>query len=161
VARRWSALVFGTELLHSLSEPEMMVLARHGGAVSPVTSYLAIEPGVRPSTEGLEHGTGQGFGAGFGRLGGVGHGYGGTGQYDHQEHLRSLVRDALSDCGGGSRSLSLDIETTLHEIVDISALTLMGPDDHKLAACVEARIWSATLPRAFNRDAAVYSIAIG
>ena len=32
----------------------MMVLARHGRAVSPVTSYLAIEPGVRPSTEGIE-----------------------------------------------------------------------------------------------------------
>ena len=31
-----------------------MVLARRGRAVSPVTSYLAIEPGVRPSTEGLE-----------------------------------------------------------------------------------------------------------
>ena len=31
-----------------------MILARHGGAVSPVTSYLAIEPGVRPSTEGIE-----------------------------------------------------------------------------------------------------------
>jgi hypothetical protein len=29
----------------------MMVLARHGAAVWPVTSYLAIEPGVRPSTE--------------------------------------------------------------------------------------------------------------
>ncbi len=34
----------------------MMVLARHGRAVSPVTSYLAIEPGVRPSTEGLNEG---------------------------------------------------------------------------------------------------------
>ena len=53
-ARLWAALVFGSHLLHDLTEPEMMVLARHGRAVSPVTSYLAIEPGVRPSTEGIE-----------------------------------------------------------------------------------------------------------
>ena len=43
-AKRWAALVFGSHLLSTLSEDEMMVLARHGGAVSPVTSYLAIEP---------------------------------------------------------------------------------------------------------------------
>jgi hypothetical protein len=161
VAKRWSALVFGTELLHSLSEPEMMVLARHGGAVSPVTSYIAIEPGVRPSTEGLEYGTGQGFGDGLGRLSGSGRGSSATAQFNHQEHLRSLARDAMKACGGGARALRVEIETTLHEIVEISGLTLTGADDPKLAFCVEARIWSAALPRAFNREAAVYSIALG
>ena len=40
--------------MNGLSESEMMVLAKHGRAVSPVTSYLAVEPGVRPSTEGIE-----------------------------------------------------------------------------------------------------------
>ena len=64
----WSALVFGSNVLDELSEPEMMTLAMKGGAVSPVTSYLAIEPGVRPSTEGLDWGTGQGFGSGHGRF---------------------------------------------------------------------------------------------
>src|SRR5690606_3645368 len=44
--RLWSALVFGSTLLHELSEEEMMPLAMAGRAVSPVTSYLAIEPGV-------------------------------------------------------------------------------------------------------------------
>ena len=53
VSRLWSALVFGSDVMDELSEQEMMVLARHGGAVSPVTSYLAVEPGVRPSTEGI------------------------------------------------------------------------------------------------------------
>ena len=53
-ARLWAALVFGSHLLDDLTEPEMMVSALRGRAVSPVTSYLAIEPGVRPSTEGLE-----------------------------------------------------------------------------------------------------------
>jgi hypothetical protein len=67
----WSALVFGSGVLGALSEPEMMTLARRGKAVSPVTSHLAIEPGVRPSTEGLDHG-GGGFGEGIG-LGSVNH----------------------------------------------------------------------------------------
>src|SRR4029077_4611157 len=52
-ARLWAALVFGSNLLGELTEPEMMVLARRGRAVSPVTSYLAIEPGVLPLTDGL------------------------------------------------------------------------------------------------------------
>jgi hypothetical protein len=61
----WSALVFGSLLLNELSEAEMMTLALRGGAVSPVTSYLAIEPGVRPSTEGLSDAEASGDG-GFG-----------------------------------------------------------------------------------------------
>lgn len=43
------------------------VFARDAGAVSPVTSYLAIEPRVRPSTEGLDENEGgcrEGIGRG-------------------------------------------------------------------------------------------------
>ena len=40
----------------------------------PVTSYLAIEPGVRPSTEGLEGGEGMGGISSFGHGVGTGHG---------------------------------------------------------------------------------------
>ena len=49
----------------------MMRAAAAGGAVSPVTSYLSIEPGTRPSTEGFgeEFGTGGPGLAGFGRSG--------------------------------------------------------------------------------------------
>ena len=32
----------------------MLRLARVGRAVSPVTSYLSMEPRVRPSTEGID-----------------------------------------------------------------------------------------------------------
>jgi hypothetical protein len=69
-ARLWSAMVFGSRLLQSLSDKEQMTLALHGRAVSPVTSYLAIEPGVRPSTDGLE--PGETFGAGGLGLRGMG-----------------------------------------------------------------------------------------
>jgi hypothetical protein len=53
-----AAFVFGENEHHGLGEPEMMTIALAGRAVSPVTSYLAIEPGVRPSKIGLPGGTG-------------------------------------------------------------------------------------------------------
>jgi len=73
----------------------MMPLALYGGAVSPVTSYLAIEPGVHPSTEGLD----EMEGVGFGGLGLIGHGAGGGGKsetsaFDHADWLRRALARA-------------------------------------------------------------------
>lgn len=154
-AKRWAALVFGTEVMHALSEAEMMVLARHGGAVSPVTSYLAIEPGVRPSTEGLEHSSG--FGSGYGRLSGMGTASRHVSKkIDLEAYLRDLVQQSLSACGAAGRNASVEIETTLHEIVELSPVALDGPDDAKLAACVSERLWNAALPRDFTDENAVY-----
>jgi hypothetical protein len=70
-----AAFVFGEDRHGELSREEMLALAFFGRAVSPVTSYLAIEPGVRPSRIGIVgrgegSGTGAGFGAGSGRMGG-------------------------------------------------------------------------------------------
>jgi hypothetical protein len=156
-AKRWAALVFGTPVMHGLSELEMMVLARHGGAVSPVTSYLAIEPGVRPSTEGLEHSSG--LGAGFGRLGGMGTSSRHVSKkIDLEGYLRSLLQQSLSACGGTGRTAGVEIETTLHEIVELSPVTLDGADDPRLAACVSERLWGAALPRDFTDESAVYAI---
>lgn len=157
-AKRWAALVFGTPLLHSLTEPEMMLLARHGGAVSPVTSYLAIEPGVRPSTEGLDHssGVGWGYGVGYGRSGARGHGAGKS--FDEAAYLRTLLGESLASCGGNGRTASVELETTLHEIVDLSPVVLDGADDPKLSACVSERLWNAALPRAFIEESAAHVI---
>lgn len=62
-----AAWVFSEDDHHDLSREEMLTVAKLGRAVSPVTSYLATEPGVRPSVIGLEEGlvgTGSGFGMG-------------------------------------------------------------------------------------------------
>src|SRR6185436_8927977 len=55
-----AALVFGADQHDQLSEDEQKLVALAGRAVSPVTSYLAIEPGVRPSKIGFDEGGGVG-----------------------------------------------------------------------------------------------------
>src|SRR6185503_12383532 len=110
--RLWSALVFGSPLVWELSEPEMMTLALKGGAVSPVTSYLAIEPGVRPSTDGLEEGRGFGHSARSPMLRmGATMVSNGSPQLDLQVWLQERLRPELLRCGGMPGSAVLDLET--------------------------------------------------
>ena len=145
--RLWSALVFGTDVRDELSEPEMMVLARHGRAVSPVTSYLAIEPGVRPSTEGLEEGVGS--------LGMLGTGYAGGGsaagdiggpRFDHQAWLQAAVAKAWRTCAG-SGGVRVTVETTRAEIVEVDA---RGSTRAAALSCLREAIWALELPEPFR-----------
>jgi hypothetical protein len=144
---RWSALVFGSSLAWELSEPEMMQLAMRGEAVSPVTSYLAIEPGVRPSTEGLEHGSGA-FGAGgLGLLGsGAGSGgvhHGAAAAFDKQAWLEAELREGWKRCGGQGLPAKIVLETQTVEILDVELST--GATDVSLRACMEQVTWSLAL----------------
>ncbi|MCB9700530.1 MAG: VWA domain-containing protein [Myxococcales bacterium] len=146
--RLWSALVFGSELLGELTEEEMMPLALFGGAVSPVTSYLAIEPGVRPSTEGLFEGEGLGLGSLglIGRGAGAGgHGYGAR-RFDHQAWLRGELARLRGACG--APALRLTLETTRDEVVAVAA-QLSGASDPVSARCVEEGVWAWDLPASF------------
>jgi len=161
--RLWSALVFGSSTMHELTEPEMMTLAMKGRAVSPVTSYLAIEPGVRPSTEGLE--ASEGFGSGSGRLG--------SGRrtkpvyvlqadtFDRRGFLRTELTKALATCGGGSRSMTVRVETTLREIVAAKTTTLSGTKDEALKTCVEEAAWGIDLPDGFREEWAAWDVTLG
>ena len=145
--QRWAALVFGTPLLGELSEPEMMRLAMRGRAVSPVTSYLAIEPGVRPSTEGLDWGEGMGLG-GIGLSGqGFGSGGGAMMTLDHEAILRSAVSDAWSGCGGAPGGARVDLETTLAELVDLIAIQPPAgePANPSRASCFREALWAVDL----------------
>jgi len=147
----WSALVFGSDLMSELSEPEMNVLARAGRAVSPVTSYLAIEPGVRPSTEGLEIGEagGMGFGAGRGRLASTSAQGRPTQTPDYAGILSSMMESAVARCGAEGRT-KLDVETTIAEIVDVSVVVAADSPDKTQAACVREAVWGLELPQAFT-----------
>jgi hypothetical protein len=159
--RLWSALVFGDRLMDELSEPEMMVLARHGGAVSPVTSYLAIEPGVRPSTEGLED-----VGVGLGSLGLSGTGAGGSlaGQaevrprFDPLAWLREALSPARAKCGFDSRRVALTVETTRAEVVDVTKVDAPAPGDK---ACLVEAAWSLDLPANFLGSHEAYRVVLG
>lgn len=159
-ARRVAAHVFGSSLHERLSEPEMMQLALLGGAVSPVTSYLAIEPGVRPSTEGLDwmSGIGEG-GGGWGE--GISLGTVGTlarAPFDPQKYLEAELGKRWRACGG-SDAAELVLETTLHEVVDV---TLVEQPNHtqQLRACVEQAAWDLLLPTRFEAPWAQWKVRL-
>jgi hypothetical protein len=159
-ARRWSALVFGTTLLSELSDAEMMVLARRGGAVSPVTSYLAIESGVRPSTDGFEE---EGSGTGLG-LSGIGEGGGcrgeGTGigsAFDHRAWLRTELGKRWQACSSGNRHATVTLETTLDEIVDVMQVTA---DSDASRACLTEATWRLELSNRFTDERTTWTIEL-
>jgi len=95
-SRATAAFVFGEDEYEILRDEEMMRVARLGRAVSPVTSYLAIEPGVRPSTIGLQ----QGRWRDSSLWGGVGHGGFGA---DGGSSTRRLL---ISSCSSTRRPAS-------------------------------------------------------
>jgi hypothetical protein len=161
--RRWSALVFGSSLLSDLTEPEQRLLAMKGRAVSPVTSYLAIEPGVRPSIDGLDE-VSQGMGDGFGRGGGVGHGaFGGTCHFeplpDPQEFLDRELAQGWSRCGG-TGAASIALESTRAEVVEVTGVTAAVPNA-KAAACLQEAAWALDLPMSFKAPHADWSVHVG
>jgi hypothetical protein len=157
-SRLSSALVFGSDLMNELSEDEMMVLARYGGAVSPVTSYLAIEPGVRPSTEGIEEGglSGQGYGDGQAALGSLGtHGNYGSGVFDPRAWLREALEPARQRCGFSGRAIEIAVETTRDEVVDVPAVTAEGRGDR---ACLREAAWALDLSAYFDQEHATWRV---
>jgi hypothetical protein len=161
--RRWSALVFGSDLLDELSEPEQRVLAMRGRAVSPVTSYLAIEPGVRPSTDGFEDdGRGVGEGLGLGGLGASGIGSGGGRSFGHwpepQDFLDRELGQAWSRCGG-TGTATINLESTRVEVVDVGAVTHSN-DDAKAARCLQEAAWALDLPPSFTAPHADWSTRV-
>jgi hypothetical protein len=153
-----AALAFGSDLYQSLSEPEQMKLAMLGRAVTPVTSYLAIEPGVRPSNEGLDWGSSIGFGSGGGGRG-EGIGLGGIGTLGHgsgptrDAWLTGQLLSIAKTCAPSAKEVTAELESTLEEIVDVKAVVLGPTRDAKAEACVREEVWKLDLPAAtFNRS---------
>jgi len=154
-ARLWAALVFGSNLLNDLTEPEMMVLARRGHAVSPVTSYLAIEPGVRPSTEGLESRRAQTPDVipGLANVRGEPE----PPRIDRQKFLEEELARAWRACGRGPRASRVVLETTVAEVVDVPAVFVTGTDA-VLSRCLEEAAWGIDLPREFDQPWARWTV---
>lgn len=149
---RWSALIFGSEVFHKLKEDEMMELAIRGRAVSPVTSYLAIEPGVRPSTEGLDWGSGQGFGRSSDGLAGIRMRGSGMEKFDHNGYLKDALAAAWTSCGGGGRPATVTLETTRVEVVDVPNVRSDGLANTAPIACLEKATWDLMLPAQFTTE---------
>lgn len=152
-AKRWAALAFGSPEFEVLNDQEILALARHGGAVSPMTSYLAVEPGVRPSTEGLDWGRGEGIG--LGSLGTVGHGSGTGGgglgiSFDAEGWLTARIGSAWNACGGAPKGAAVALETTWREIVDVTGVELSSPNLTK-EECLQEAVWNLDLDEMFEQ----------
>jgi subtilisin-like proprotein convertase family protein len=144
-SRQAAAFVFGEGGFDDLSPDEQMRVAMMGRAVSPVTSYVAFEPGTRPSTEGFDT---------YGGLLGTGAGSYATVGYAHgvsrlPPDLRGLVDvaacvRAVKPAAGWS--VALDVETTRDEVVDVAgAASPMG-------TCLAEAIWALRLDDRFALD---------
>ena len=135
----------------------MMVLARRGRAVSPVTSYLAIEPGVRPSTEGLE-----------GRRARAPEviacaanvrGQPEPPRLDRQKFLEEELGRAWRECGRERRASTVVLETTVAEVVDVPAISVSGTDA-ALSRCLKEAAWDLDLPQEFDQPWARWTVAL-
>ncbi len=151
---RWAALAIGSDLLHDLDDREIETLARRGRVVSPRTSYLAIEPGVRPSTEGLDATeSGFGFGGGGESVSRVRMAKGavrGGRRFDPDAFLKGELRAALDACGGTDRKAKITLQTTAFEIVEVDAVELHGPGDATMRECLREGTWAVELPGEFT-----------
>lgn len=144
-----AAFVFSEDEHHALSPAEMRTVAFKGRAVSPVTSYLATEPGVRPSVDGLGDEVGGAFGVGGLGLVGRGGGGGGVGS-SAPPRLAALLAEPVAGCVRAHApppgwALDLTVETTGLEIVDVAVTRATYAP---LRACVVAAVWALELPAA-------------
>jgi subtilisin-like proprotein convertase family protein len=149
-SRAAAAFVFSEDDHTELSEAEMMKVALMGRAVSPVTSYLAIEPGVRPSTIGIplegRGGTGSGFGAGGGA------GYLRGGEIRTKPDLMALVADRAKACVAKHKpaadwNVTVEVETTKDEVVDVATTSKLP-----IAACLVEAVWAVRLDSRWNLE---------
>lgn len=148
--RATAGWVFSEDHHGPLSEAEQMKVALLGRAVSPVTSYLAIEPGVRPSTIGIPLEL-RGVG-GFGQAG-VGFG-GGGGSLRVRPDLMALVAPAARACVDRHRpaagwQVRLEVETTRDEVADV---VVGAGASLPVAACLVEAVWATRLDRRFSLD---------
>ncbi|HSC86407.1 MAG TPA: hypothetical protein VLC09_04025 [Polyangiaceae bacterium] len=155
-SRRRAAFVAG-QGFHSeyeLTEPEWHHLAEFAGAVTPWTSYLALEPGVRPSTSGIVREEGLGLG-GISELGGGGFGSGTAGgvgwHFDAQAYLEERVRALKATCAAAG-ALTVTLETTSEELAEIVRLEL-SPPEPRSTSCLSEALWAEMLPKEFARIA--------
>ena len=141
---RAAVLAFGDGSYSGLLPDEQRAAAMLG-AVSPVTSYLAIEPGVRPSQEGITTRLGRGC-AGLGFLG-EGAGGANTGAFWGSDPNRAALDAAAQDAAASCRRaqpatpVSLAIETVADEVLDIQPAA-----GSAFARCVVERLWDVRLP---------------
>ncbi len=158
-SQKVGTLMFGDEVFRLLSEDDARRVAFAVKVVSPYTSYLAIEPGVQPATQGVNRdrwGTiGSGDGTGFG-YGAAGAGGGAEDYRDLEAMIESMLQPAAVSCGALDPLVvteiegalgSLEIEATDDEVVDVR---VAGSPSAVVGTCLMEEAWTLALGREFS-----------
>ena len=82
----------------------------------------------------------------------------GTLHTDRERFLATELQGAKNACGAAQRAITVHLETTLHEIVDMRATDTSKVPSAVAVACVEERLWDAVLPADFTEARAVYTV---
>lgn len=150
--RASAAFVFSHDMHSDLSENEQFRLAMHARVLSPQTAFLAIEPGVRPSTAGLKRTLQEGIIGGV--LGGVIGGVLGasTASDKPKDYWRNLFSKATAECVATHKpnrgwSLQIDVHMTYAEVVDVNL-----SEKSSFASCLEEKAWSLDLKKSFHHE---------
>ncbi len=159
-SRAAAGWVFAEDDHDGLSDAEMMKVAMMGRAVSPVTSYLAIEPGVRPSTIGLVR---SGYGVGSGRGGMAPRvSMGMASKVRKKPDPRDLLGDAIKACvkkhaPPAGWKVKLGIETTYDEVVDVQ---VEAGASLAVAPCLLEAAWAMRLSAEYTYRREAFSVEI-
>jgi hypothetical protein len=163
------ALVFGHPAQRELDDGAAAALALRASVVSPFTSLLARDPAAPPTSyepDSLWGLSSSGCGCsgahsiGVGHRGTLGHG---VGEHvvppDRVGLLRGVLRDEVQQCvgaGASVRGVSIDVETTIDEIVDVGVHGV-GPT---VTSCIAEAAWRLRLPSdVFGVPADVYRVS--
>ncbi len=156
-SRAAAAFVFGEDKHDELSPREQMSVALYARAVSPMTSYVAAEPGTRPSTEGLiDSILGDGL---IGNEAGEINGGFGLGRGRQKPNLATMIdtRPCLAKFPQRDGwEVELAVETTREEVVDVST-----DEKSPFAACLVETAWSLRLDATvFDLDREQFRVAL-
>ena len=153
--KKTAAWVFPADMHGDLTREQQLELAFFGNVVSPVTSFLAIEPGVRPSVDGLEQmGSGMGLGSARGLRLRSGHAVGSRFDLSAELHASALPCKNANP-PPAQWTLVLAVETTSDEIVDVIVVPRNEAHDapstrqsglSKLDQCVIEAVWDYEIP---------------
>jgi len=158
-------LAFGHDVERLIPDDARKAMAMAAHVVSRDTSMLARDPEAPPTSHVVQGLIGRsstcscsytcGTRCGISCVGISGHGSGAR-EPDRDAILRVLMADGVAMCagstGGAVDGVSVAVETTSQEIVDVHA----DAATPAMAACVEEEAWRLSLPAAFDRAAGHY-----
>ncbi len=149
MARIWAGLAVVHEPFSStLTEAEIAELAWRGRVVSPATSFVTAPAGKRAVSEPWSGGDFTSVGlSGFGTIGRQTHPPPRGLPSSFESTLVHMMQAAVTACGRPPGAMSLRLETTREEIVDVPEVS--GAADPGQEACVREAAWSLVLPHEF------------